>query len=272
VTRQAPSASLLYLYGIAPVGGDASIDGVEGIAGGAVRGVAEGAVVAIVGDVPSSEFDEAPLNAHLSDMDWLAPHAERHQLVNGTVFDRAGVVLPLSFGTVFRSEESLRRMLRDRQADLIARLDAVRGCAEWVVTVRRDTPRAEAAVDTGDPSVAQLRRDIESSTPGKRFLLERQAADVRRRALRAADAEAAQAALAVVESVARRTFREPLVAAAAGDAAQAVARVSALVERTAESRFCDSLDALHARWAPRGYALERTGPWPPYRFGGGGDA
>ncbi|HEU5316179.1 MAG TPA: GvpL/GvpF family gas vesicle protein [Chloroflexota bacterium] len=263
--------SLLYLYGVAPASAVGAVDGLAGIDGGVVRALTEGDLTAITSDVPAADFDEAPLNAHLSDLEWLAPRAERHQLVNGSVFERTDALLPLSFGTVFRTEESLRRMLRDRQADLLAGLAAVRGCSEWVVTIRRDTPRAEAAVDAADESVAQLRREVGSSAPGRRYLLERQMADLRRRALRAADAAAVEETVAAIEAGARRTFREPIVTTRA-DASQAVGRVSALVERVAESRFCDSLDRLQIRWEPRGYGLERTGPWPPYRFGRGDGA
>jgi hypothetical protein len=262
----AVATELLYLYAVAPSGTALVDEPILGIGGAAVRAIEEGGLAAFVDDVPARDFDEEPLNAHLADLEWLAPRAERHQLVNARLFERADALLPLSFGTVFRSEDSVRRMLRERRADLLARLETVRGCSEWVVTVRRDTPRAEAALEARDESLARLRRDLAVSRPGRRYLLERQAGEVRQRALRSSDAATAAEVGEAVERAARRVFREPIIPGAA-ETGQAVARLSALVERTAESQFCDHMDALAARWLERGYALERTGPWPPYRFG-----
>jgi hypothetical protein len=257
---------LLYLYAVAPAGAGSAFGPIAGIDDGPVRAIREGDLAAFVGDVSERDFDEAPLNAHLADLEWLAPRAERHQRVNAQVFERADALLPLSFGTVFRSEDSIRRMLRDRHDDLTARLAAVRGCSEWVVTVRRDTARAGVALEAHDPSLAQLSRDLETSQPGRRYLLQRQASEVRRRALRSTDTTAAAEVAEAVEHVARRVFREPILTGAA-ETGQAVARLSALVERARESQFCDVVDALGARWLERGYAVERTGPWPTYRFG-----
>jgi len=259
-------SDLLYLYAVAPVSAASAGEAIAGLDDRPVRALREGDLVAFAGAVPASEFDEAPLNAHLADLEWLAPRAERHQRVNAQLFERADALLPLSFGTVFRSEDSIRRMLRERRDDLVARLAAVRGCSEWVVTVRRDTARAEAALEAHDASLAQLRRDLTASQPGRRYLLERQAGEIRRRALRSADAAAAAEITSAVERTARRIYREPIVAGTV-ESGQAVARLSALVECARESPFCDAVDAAGMQWLERGYAVERTGPWPAYRFG-----
>ena len=259
-------ADLIYLYAVAPESAASARATGVGLDDRPVQTLTEGELVAFAGPVPASDFDEAPLNAHLSDLEWLAPRAERHQRVNAQLFGHVDALLPLSFGTVFRSDDSIRRMLRERQDDLLARLAAVRGSSEWVITVRRDTARAEAALEAHDASLAQLRSDLAASQPGRRYLLERQAGEIRRRALRSADSAAASDVTAAVERAARRIYREPIVPASA-ETGQAVARVSALVERARESQFCDAVDAAGAPWLDRGYAVERTGPWPPYRFG-----
>jgi hypothetical protein len=49
-----------------------------------------------------------------------------------------------------------------------------------------------------------------------------------------------------------------------------IARVSLLVPRDDETRLRAALDELADAWRPRGYDLDVTGPWPAYRFGGGG--
>jgi len=266
----AGGAELLYLYAL--VRADEAMRALEGDAPNGigeqrVHAIAECDLAAIVGPVPAAEFEEAPLNASLSNIDWLAPRAAAHQHVNALVSERTSASLPLSFGTVFRSEDSLRGLLRARATELIERLDAVRGCSEWVVTVSRDSERAEAALAEHDPELARARTELEASSPGRRYLLERQMSELRRRALRVADAEATREIGEAASRTARRMYAEPLVAAAESGA-QLIARSSALVDRAAESQFWDALEDVGARWRARGYDVERSGPWPPYRFGG----
>ena len=262
---------LLYAYAVLPSDSPAlaalAADEVQGIGGTPVRAITEGTVAGAVGDVPAADFDEAPLNRNLADMDWLGPRAAIHQAVNAYLFDAGDATLPLSFGAVFRSEESLRRMLRERRDEIAERLEAVRGCSEWVVTVRRDTVLAAAALDTGNEAMAQLRREITSSSPGRRYLLERKVDEVRRRELQNTDARLSDDLAQAISPLVRQTFREPIVPQD-GQSVIPIARASLLVERAREGALAAALDALVATWQERGYVVERTGPWPTYRFGG----
>ena len=261
---------LLYLYAVVAAGEAGSAvgdDAPRGIDDGSIEALIEGAVAGIAGRVPAVEFDEAPLNANLARMEWLAPRAEAHQRVNAHVAERSAASLPLSFGTVFRSEDSLRRSLRERADELSQRLAAVRGCSEWVVTVRRDAPRAEAAAEQQDAELARAKEEMAAASPGRRYLLERRLTELRRRAVRRQDAEVARQVAETAAHAARRIHAEPL-AAPSEAAAPVVARLSALVERGAEAQFAGAIEALAEQWRERGYAIERTGPWPVYRFGG----
>ncbi|HET7768303.1 MAG TPA: GvpL/GvpF family gas vesicle protein [Chloroflexota bacterium] len=264
-----PQGELLYLYAVvaADDGTHAISDAPLGIDDRPITILTEGEVAAIVGNVPTSDFDEAPLNANLSQMEWLAPRAEAHQRVNARVAERSAASLPLSFGTIFRTEDSLRRMLRERSAELAERLSAVRGCAEWVVTVRRDLARAAASVEREDPVLTRAKSDLEAASPGRRYLLQRQLDELRRSAVRRADATVASEVSDTATRVSRRIHAEPLVASSEASA-PVVARLSALVERAGESQFRDAIDRLNAQWHERGYDVERSGPWPVYRFSG----
>jgi hypothetical protein len=275
--------SLVYLYAIVPAHSGAvealRHEPVPGISGSSVRTLIEGGVAAIVGDVPAAEFDEEPLNRNLSRLEWLGPHAAAHQGVNHRVFQQSDALIPLSFGTVFRSDASVRSLLAERGPTLESQLQALAGCAEWVVTVRRDTPQAAAALESGQNALARLQAEIDVAGPGRRYLLERQLADARRRALLETDATAISDVNGVLTPLSRRQFHEPVVDTSAtlaagaqaetGEAAlQAVGRLSLLVARDGEEQLLAAVAGLDERWAQRGYRVERTGPWPPYRFSG----
>ena len=235
--------------------------------------VAEGDLGAVAEEVPAAEFAQEALDRNMADMAWLAPRAAHHQEVCAGLLERADAVVPLAFGTVFRDEAGVRAMLRDRADELRARLEAVRGRAEWVVALHRDGARASGWVEQdGASAVAGLRRQIEASPPGRAYLLMRRVDEARRDGLVQLDAEAVAALHEAVGAVAERAYREPLAegaGAAATGGSGMIARASLLARRQDEPRLRAALDSFAETWRRRGYDLDVTGPWPPYRFGGG---
>jgi hypothetical protein len=263
---------LVYVYAVVPASTRLAAE-LTGIDAAPVRLLDEGQVAAAVSSVPAAEFDDEPLNRLMRDMDWLAPRATAHQAVNAALFDRADALLPLSFGTVYRGTGGVERMLRERRAELLGRLDAVRGRSEWVATVQRDAERAGAVAEAEDEELARLKGQIGAAQPGRAYLLRRRLEEVRRAALARLDRAAAEAIAQGLADVVERSHPEPIVRATP-DAP--LSRTSLLVHRTREGALVERAAELARRWEARGYALRLTGPWPPYRFGGeplgGGDA
>jgi len=113
------SDELLYLYAIADAAASGAIVAARltGIDGGRVAPVVEGRLLGATSVVPASEYDEAPLNEHLQDLDWLAPRAAAHQDVNGRLLEITGGIVPLAFGAIYRGPEGVRTLLeaRDRE-------------------------------------------------------------------------------------------------------------------------------------------------------------
>jgi len=260
--------SLVYVYGIVRAADArpetlAQLDTIAGIAGAPLRLVAEGPCAAVVTDVPQGDFDEAALNAHLGDLGWLGPRAVRHQEANAAVAGRVSSLVPLSFGTIFRDDAGVARMLADERGVLVARLDALAGRDEWIAMLRRDDPVAEAAIEGDSGPLRALRAEIAAAPPGRGYLLARRLGETLRTELRRRDGEADARVGEVLAAAGARLFREPLVENAG---AGAVARYSALVAATAADALVAATGDFAAEWAARGYALELSGPWPAYRF------
>ena len=255
-------SSLRYVYGIARAGDAARVAsaGLTGIDEGPVGCVVEGALLAAASDVDETEYGETPLNEHVRDLDWLAARAAQHQAVNGRLLELVGTVLPLSFGAIYRDDERVRQMLREDAVDRVAQLASLAGRAEWVVTISRD---AEAPVDDAD--VRALDAQIAASPPGRAFLLDKQRDTTLSRSMERRDSEAADAALAGLEGVAERTYREPV---GSGGTDAVALRASILVARDRERALLNAIRELERRLGERGYRVRASGPWPAYRFGG----
>ena len=244
------SDELLYLYAIADAAASGAIVAARltGIDGGRVAPVVEGRLLGATSIVPASEYDEAPLNEHLQDLDWLAPRAAAHQDVNGRLLEITGGIVPLAFGAIYRGPEGVR----------LADLD---GRAEWIVSVERadDVPAAQSE------ALRQLEAEIADAPPGRAFLLGKRREDVLREERQLSDAVIAVEALEALEAGAERVYRETLI----DDAAlAAVARFSVLVDRSHEAALRDVVRGIERAASARGYRIRLSGPWPAYRFGG----
>lgn len=227
----------------------------RGIAGGRVRAVAAGAIAAAVSDVPESEFDQAPLDANVRDSEWLAPHAEAHQRVNAALLDATGAVIPLAFGTIFRAEDRVGRVLAERAGPLARALAAVADRAEWVCTVERDRRVAVAHVQQRRETIAP------AQPPGRAYLMRRKAEVEGVQELRALDQEAAAALREALAGIAEDLTDEPLI-----EGGPAL-RVTVLVRRDREDALREAVGAYADVWVVRGYTPQLIGPWPAYRFG-----
>lgn len=253
---------LRYVYGIAR-GADASrvaSAGLTGIDESPVGCVVEGALLAAASDVDESTYGETTLNERIRDLDWLAVRAAQHQAVNGRLLDLLGTVLPLTFGAIYRDDDRVRRMLREDADARGEQLASLEGRAEWVITITRDS---EIAVD--DDAVRALDAEIEASSPGRAFLLDKQRGTTLSRTLERRDTEAAETALAGLGDVAERTYQEPV---ASGGADTVVLRASILVARDREPALARTITEIERDLAARGYRVRASGPWPAYRFGG----
>jgi len=252
---------LRYVYGIARANDAARVTsaGLTGIDDGPVGCVVEGDLLAAASDVDDANWNEAALNEHLRDLDWLAVRAAQHQAVNGRLLELIGTVLPLSFGTIYRDDERVRQMLSEDAADRAVQLESLRGHAEWVVTVSRG---ANAPAD--DEEVRALDAKIASSPPGRAFLLDKQRGTTLSRSIERRDSDAASDALAALEEVAVRTYQEPVVS---GGTDAVALRASILVAREREPALATAIAGLESRLGERGYRVRASGPWPAYRFG-----
>lgn len=249
--------TLIYLYAVAPAAAGRWLvtNDLRGIGGARVRAIATGGVLGAVSDVPAAEFDQEPLDRNVADADWLAPNAAAHQDVNAALLDAAGAVLPLAFGTIFRSEERIRDALGVRERELVAGLVAVTGRVEWVVTLDRDRRAALAHLErTRDPAKTA------AAGEGRAYLLRRKVEVESTDELRALDREARAELQQALADVAEELTDEPLIEG--GPAA----RLTALARRDRAGALGQAVEDYAGRWRERGYEPRLAGPWPPYRY------
>jgi len=218
-------------------------------------------VVAVIGQVDPAEFSEQNLQA----LDWLGPRAQRHEAVVELIM-HVSPVLPVKFGTMFRSRASLKQFLDRHHKDIEQALDNLRDKAEWSVKgylVEEDARTIIAAEDTG----VQSRRAALSPSPGLRYLQQKQLDAVIEAALRAWVTRVTHALHDVLahHAVASTALRCH-ASAVTGRAERMVFNGSFLLAPAAPADFRAALSGLQQAHQRTGLILELRGPWPPYNF------
>jgi hypothetical protein len=243
-----------YVYGVIRADAPAApLTGTPGLGGGSVRLVADGALAAIVSEVPLADFDDEPLAANLHDPAWLEAGVRRHDAVLAAAV-RETAVVPFRFGTIYRGEEHVRAMLAEHPG-LADALEALRGRIELGVKgIARNPP-----VPTTD--------DESDAPAGRRYLeqkqRERRAAEEREATLARAADESHGRLSAVAEDARANPLQPP---EASGSEGTMFLNGAYLVRVAGEGEFREAVESLRGELGPEGISFELTGPWPPYNF------
>ncbi|GEL23408.1 gas vesicle protein [Pseudonocardia sulfidoxydans NBRC 16205] len=246
--------SLVWVYAVQESGaGDAPQ--VSGVDGERPRIVGTERLGAVVGTVADDGFDEAGLAAAMEDLARIEMLVRAHHgVVAATAEDRT--VAPVRLATVFRDDDAVVHMLRERGDAFCDVLDRIRERREWGVKVYVDGAAAgrEPASEPGPAAAADR--------PGTSYLLRRRADRDRSAAVRASARAVADrvAGVAREHAVDVRRFA-PQDARLSGRDQEIVLNATFLVDRAREQEFRDAVSAAGA-----GAVVEMTGPWPPFSF------
>src|SRR4051794_39453328 len=196
----------------------------------------------------------------LSENGRLATLARGHDAVVRAAAD-SGPVLPLRFGTVVADETAARRLLQDHADSAREQLRRIGDTREWGVKLVRSLD--------AEPAPVGPRSGDRSGVTGTEYLTRR------RRALEQhgeAEAAAEKAATVLQESLHPHVTESLRRGGATGSSL--LLDVAFLVRPDDEAAFLAAAAELGERFAPDGFGVEVSGPWPPYSFVslGGSDA
>ncbi len=238
------TGKVLYLYGITesrPANVTTMI-GVDPLA--VVEPLESDGVTCWISRVAASDFEQN-LAKNMENLEWLAETSVAHQRAISALA-REIEVLPARFGTVFRTEASLRKHVRGRASVLKRDFARVKGADEWGVKVFEIEPVVRAG--------GKIRS-------GKEYLKAKAALLPTRRRPNRTNGELAEFEHAL-KGIAAET-------AAIGNVSSGqrglTYQTSLLVKRANRARLESVLKKFAENWA-EARRIECTGPWPPYSF------
>ncbi len=254
-------AVILYLYAIGrrghPLPG--AVEAIDGSA--AVVSFEEDDLAAFCTAVDDQTFSQETIDARSKDLEWLGAIGYRHQNVMAALM-REGTIIPLRAFSLFRSEESVREHLRSQHkefASLLARLD---GKQEWTLRIEFDPEKWNASLVHRVETLRVLAGDIEGSSAGKAFLLQKKLEEQKKKVSR----EAEETVVAEIEEAILEKLGCLCVSESRQARSGAFPQINVLVERDEEAQLEELRDTLTAQYSDDGVSLALTGPWPPYTF------
>jgi hypothetical protein len=199
--------------------------------------------------------------AVVSDTPIEVPDATRenvlsHERVNENVM-RSHTVIPMSFGTVFKTRDDILELLRGAYDAFHDVLDKMQDKLEFGLKLLWDRDVAIREVEKEDEEVRRLKSEI-SSQKGSTYFARMQYGRLLEAALQGRSERYANELLAQLRdvSVASRT-NKPI-----GD--KMIMNAAFLVARDQEAAFDARVKELGARYDR--LTFRYTGPWPPYNF------
>ena len=246
-----------------------SAEGIEGMeAGASARLLEVGGLRAVVSDV-GEEFDEAQLNARIRDLDWLSPRAVRHHDVVDQVYARCKLLLPLTFGAIFHSKDSLRQRLAAQQRELLAALERLRGREQWDLKLSRDEATFASRLGEHSPELRQAEDQLAAKPPGTRFLLEKKIQTLQAREAQRIAAAVRKDVHANLSGQAVEAHRDQLASPPQAQPVRLEMKSAYLIEEATADGIKLAVGTLSEKYAPLGYELDLSGPWPAFSFAGG---
>ena len=218
-------------------------------------------IVGVIGKVDPNEFHDE----NLQRLDWIGPRVCRHEAVVEAVMG-ASPVLPVKFGTIFRSHTALIRLLGRHSQTITSFLEELQDKAEWSVKGYLHDEAARQRVATEDSAI-QSRLASLSASPGVRYMQQKQVDTMIEAALRewvgrlVRDIQEALATHAV-----EQTELKLLSPTVTGRSERMIFNGGFLVAHSALPDFRAALAAQNPIHSSSGLTLELRGPWPPYNF------
>lgn len=223
-------------------------------------------IYAVVGKVSEDEFNEENLKRRLTDLEWVKTKTGIHEKVIEGIMKNA-CVLPFKFAVLFNTEDNLKAMLEEHIREFKDGLKYLEGKEEWGVKIYCETERLESFLIKNDDEALKIDREINSSSPGKAFLLKKKKDELLIILINKKINEYGQTSFDKLREQSIRTRINKLLPKEVTERKDDMILNSAfLIEKNKVNDFMGILDMLRVQYEDGRVFFDCTGPWPAYNF------
>ncbi|MEW6275027.1 MAG: GvpL/GvpF family gas vesicle protein [Bacillota bacterium] len=236
-----------YLYCLFASGEIQNFD-LSGIAGHAVYAVHYQDLVAAVSNTPATYLEPA------------REHVLAHQKVTSAIMQKY-TVLPVSFGTICKTEEELSKLLREIYPEAKKNLDRIKDKIEVGLKIFWNKETFLQEIGEADPNINRLKKEIAAAKekgidPYVLIIQLGQLVEEQVQRKRQSYLHLIYKPLLVHAAEAR--LNDPITE-------KMVLNAAFLINKDREAEFDQAVNNLYERFKNR-LVFKYTGPWPPYNF------
>lgn len=219
---------------------------------------------AIASPIPFDQF--SPQQIEQAELAWLAAKAEAHQNVLAALLPHT-TVLPLRFGTLCRTRADVQQLLQENGSVFQQNMADLAGQAEWGVKIFFAGDALAEYVRQQVLDVQHLEQEMATQGAGRAYFGRKKMAQAVDTAVRQTQEQIVADCHEKLTQHATKTRLNPLPhAELTGTQATPLLNGAYLVAHEAQDGFAQQVKQLQESYAPLGFEILLTGPWPPYNF------
>ncbi len=254
-----------YIYCVRGSAGKIKTKGVE--FGDGAYAIAFKDIEAVISEVDLSKFNAKTIKEKLQeDAKWTEKNVKRHHEVIAEA-NKTSAVIPMKFGTLYKTQKNLEAMLKKHYAKFKALLLRLKDKQEWGVKGYLEYKKFVEILKNKNKEIQKLEKKRSSISEGMKWYVDRKSDELvasqieleaEDRLSRIVDQLEKQAAGIRLNDLLPKEINEP--------GKEMILNAACLVSNDRLEAFQSLLRGLARECDVAGITLILTGPWPPYNF------
>ncbi|MBU4370216.1 GvpL/GvpF family gas vesicle protein [Patescibacteria group bacterium] len=243
----------------------------KGINGGKIFVVPYKGLEAIVSQVDLKEFSSNEIQRKADNLGWIKEKAQLHeQIIEEAMGKEKGKiipVIPMKFGTIFKSKEKLEETLKKYYSKFKKTLENLAGKQEWGVKIYLNRKIFEKEVKKVSHEIQKKEEEMISMPEGVAYFMQKQIDDaVKKEADKTFQNYIENFFNNLKEFSAAGTKGKILEKELTGKSLPMTMNAIFLVSEKKLKGFIKEINNLNKEFKSKGFTFEYSGPWPPYNF------
>lgn len=221
-----------------------------------------------VSGVDIEQFNERTLKEKLeNDAKWTEISVRLHHKIIEEVGKNSEVVIPMKFGTIYKTRKNLEAMLKKYYAKFKELIERLKNKQEWGVKAHLEYKKFAELLKRKNKEIKKLEKKRSSVPEGMKWYIDRKSDELVAAQHEKEVEKCLQHMVKQLEKYAEEVaFNDLLPKEVNEPGRDNVLNAACLVKNDNVDKFQDLLQELQKEYDPMGITLIITGPWPPYNF------
>jgi len=227
---------------------------------------------AIVSQVPMEQMDQEHIQEKAqNDLNWIKKMAQRHEAVIENAMNADGrhcPVIPMRFGTVFKSQEKVEQAVERESEKYIRCLTSLKYKQEWSAKVYIVNPKPiQSEMLESDPALLLKQKQIQAMPRGMAYFFQSELKEQINVAARQRTEAYVTTVFDALSRCACLSVRGKLLEKELTSRPEPmILNAHFLIPQDAVPAFKREFEKLKTPLNGKGLLIEHSGPWPPYHF------